>query len=76
MKKLAEEGTTMVVVTHEMSFAKEVANKVYFMDGGAFLSFFSFFSSFYSLIFRIFLNSPGFLWFVKSINFHKQASSQ
>jgi ABC-type polar amino acid transport system, ATPase component len=34
MKKLAEEGTTMVVVTHEMSFAKEVANKVYFMDGG------------------------------------------
>ncbi|MDO4326792.1 MAG: amino acid ABC transporter ATP-binding protein [bacterium] len=34
MRKLAEEGTTMVVVTHEMSFAKEVANKVYFMDGG------------------------------------------
>ena len=34
MKKLAKEGTTMVVVTHEMSFAKEVASKVYFMDGG------------------------------------------
>lgn len=34
MKKIAEEGTTMLVVTHEMSFAKEVANKVIFMDGG------------------------------------------
>lgn len=34
MKKLAKEGTTMVVVTHEISFAREVANKVYFMDGG------------------------------------------
>lgn len=34
MKKLAQEGTTMVVVTHEMSFALDVANKVYFMDGG------------------------------------------
>lgn len=34
MKKIAEEGTTMVVVTHEMSFAKEVASKVVFMDGG------------------------------------------
>ena len=34
MKKLAEEGTTMVIVTHEMSFAKEVADWVYFMDGG------------------------------------------
>lgn len=34
MKKLAREGTTMVVVTHEISFAREVANKVYFMDGG------------------------------------------
>ncbi len=34
MKQLAKEGTTMVVVTHEMSFAKEVATKVVFMDGG------------------------------------------
>lgn len=34
MKKLAQEGTTMVVVTHEMSFAQEVANKVIFMDQG------------------------------------------
>ena len=34
MKKLAEEGTTMVVVTHEMSFAREVASRVVFMDEG------------------------------------------
>ena len=34
MKKLAREGTTMVVVTHEMSFAQSVANKVIFMAGG------------------------------------------
>ncbi|MDD2973130.1 MAG: ATP-binding cassette domain-containing protein, partial [Lachnospiraceae bacterium] len=34
MRNLAKEGTTMVVVTHEMSFALDVANKVYFMDGG------------------------------------------
>lgn len=34
MKKLANEGTTMVVVTHEMNFAKEVATRVVFMDGG------------------------------------------
>lgn len=34
MKDLAKEGMTMVVVTHEMGFAKEVANKVIFMDGG------------------------------------------
>lgn len=34
IKELAEEGTTMVVVTHEMKFAEEVANKVIFMDGG------------------------------------------
>jgi L-cystine transport system ATP-binding protein len=34
MKKLAREGTTMIVVTHEMSFASEVASKVIFMDGG------------------------------------------
>ena len=34
MKELAEEGMTMVVVTHEMGFAKEVGNRVLFMDGG------------------------------------------
>ena len=34
MKSIAKEGTTMLVVTHEMSFAKDVANKVIFMDGG------------------------------------------
>ena len=34
MKDLANEGLTMIVVTHEMSFAKEVANKVVFMDKG------------------------------------------
>ena len=31
MKELAEEGMTMVVVTHEMGFAREVADKVIFM---------------------------------------------
>nr|WP_317853480.1 amino acid ABC transporter ATP-binding protein [Neobacillus sp. Marseille-Q6967] len=34
MKALAEEQMTMIVVTHEMGFAKEVANKVMFMDNG------------------------------------------
>ena len=34
MKSLAKEGMAMVVVTHEMGFAKEVADKVIFMDGG------------------------------------------
>lgn len=34
MKKLAEDGMTMVVVTHEMGFAKEVATRVLFMDEG------------------------------------------
>ena len=34
MKKLAEEGMTMVVVTHEMGFAREVADRVVFMDNG------------------------------------------
>ena len=34
MKNIANEGTTMLVVTHEMSFAKDVANRVMFMDGG------------------------------------------
>ena len=37
MKKLAEEGMTMVVVTHEMAFAKEVSNRVVFMDDGVIL---------------------------------------
>ena len=34
MKSLASEGMTMVVVTHEMGFAREVADRVIFMDGG------------------------------------------
>ncbi|VFQ45279.1 amino acid ABC transporter ATP-binding protein [Desulfoluna butyratoxydans] len=34
MKGLAKEGMTMVVVTHEMGFAREVADRVIFMDGG------------------------------------------
>ena len=34
MKQLAQEGVTMVVVTHEMSFARDVSNHVIFMDGG------------------------------------------
>ena len=34
MKNLAHEGMTMVVVTHEMGFAREVADRVIFMDGG------------------------------------------
>ncbi len=34
MKRLAAEGMTMVVVTHEMGFAREVADRVVFMDGG------------------------------------------
>ncbi len=34
MKELAEEGITMVVVTHEMGFAREVGNRILFMDGG------------------------------------------
>ena len=37
MKSLAEEGMTMVIVTHEMGFAKEVANRVLFVDGGLIL---------------------------------------
>lgn len=34
MRELAKEGMTMIVVTHEMSFAKEVSNHVIFMEGG------------------------------------------
>lgn len=37
MKQLAREGMTMIVVTHEMSFAKEVADRVIFMDRGVFI---------------------------------------
>ncbi|MBD8975647.1 amino acid ABC transporter ATP-binding protein [Veillonella magna] len=37
MKSLAEEGMTMVVVTHEMGFAKEVGTRVLFVDGGQIL---------------------------------------
>ncbi|MEA2167457.1 MAG: polar amino acid transport system ATP-binding protein, partial [Solirubrobacteraceae bacterium] len=34
MKKLAEGGMTMIVVTHEMGFAREVGDRLIFMDGG------------------------------------------
>ena len=34
MRELADDGMTMIVVTHEMGFAKEVASRVMFMDGG------------------------------------------
>ena len=34
MRGLAEENMTMVIVTHEMNFAKEVASRIVFMDGG------------------------------------------
>ena len=34
MKELAREGMTMIIVTHEMGFAREVADRVLFMDGG------------------------------------------
>lgn len=34
IKELADEGMTMVIVTHEMGFAREVATRVLFMDGG------------------------------------------
>ena len=37
MKSLADEGMTMVIVTHEMGFAKEVADRVLFVDGGQIL---------------------------------------
>ena len=37
MKKLAEEGMTMVVVTHEMGFAREVGDRVLFVDDGRIL---------------------------------------
>ena len=34
MTELAQDGMTMLVVTHEMNFARRVANRVIFMDGG------------------------------------------
>src|SRR6185437_14695946 len=34
MRSLAEDGMTMIVVTHEMGFAREVADRVLFLDGG------------------------------------------
>jgi ABC-type polar amino acid transport system ATPase subunit len=37
MKQLANDGMTMVIVTHEMKFAREVADRVYFLDGGLIL---------------------------------------
>lgn len=37
MQKLAEDGMTMLIVTHEMGFARKVANRVIFTDGGVFL---------------------------------------
>ena len=37
MKQLASEGMTMIVVTHEMGFAREVSDRVLFMDGGVVL---------------------------------------
>ena len=37
IRALAGEGLTMLIVTHEMSFAREVATRVMFMDGGYFV---------------------------------------
>ena len=37
MKNLVEQGMTMLIVTHEMGFARKVANRVIFTDGGEFL---------------------------------------
>lgn len=34
MRKVSKEGITMIIVTHEMNFAREVSNRVFFMDGG------------------------------------------
>ena len=34
MRELADEGMTMIVVTHEIGFAREVGSRVVFMDGG------------------------------------------
>jgi len=35
MRKLADEGMTMIVVTHEMAFARDVGDRIVFMDGGS-----------------------------------------
>ena len=37
MRELAAEGMTMMIVTHEMKFARDVANRIVFMDGGTIL---------------------------------------
>jgi ABC-type histidine transport system ATPase subunit len=37
MAELAHEGSTMIVVTHEMAFAREAADRVYFIEEGSFL---------------------------------------
>ena len=37
MKRLAKSGMTMIVVTHEMGFAREVGSRILFMDGGIIL---------------------------------------
>ncbi|MDY0209756.1 MAG: ATP-binding cassette domain-containing protein, partial [Bacilli bacterium] len=37
MKVLAKKGMTMIIVTHEMSFAREIANRILFMDNGMIL---------------------------------------
>ena len=37
MRSLAKEGMTMAIVTHEMGFAREVADRVLFIDGGGIL---------------------------------------
>ena len=37
MEELAHEGATMIVVTHEMAFAREAADRVYYIDGGTFV---------------------------------------
>ena len=39
MRELAEQGMTMLVVTHELAFAREVADKVAFMDGGQIIEY-------------------------------------
>ena len=37
MKELAQEGMTMIIVTHEIEFARNVADRIIFMDGGVVL---------------------------------------
>jgi ABC-type polar amino acid transport system ATPase subunit len=37
VRELAEEGMTMIVVTHEMTFARDVGTRIVFMDGGRIL---------------------------------------